>query len=574
MSVALISTLAACSGTPNPSTTTAVPVTPAAASATAGGQGGAAGDDLSRKAARFAPTDIAADISGLAPGEQQALTHLLRAAQVMDALFLQQVWAGNEAMLFDLIRDESDAGKSKLHYFLVNKGPWSRLDHNEAFIAGAPAKPSAANFYPATATKEEVEQWIKGLSTAEKTRATGFFTTIRRGADGRLMAVPYSTEYQGALEIAAHHLREAAKATAQPTLKAYLESRAAAFLSNDYYDSDVKWMELNASIEPTIGPYEVYEDEWFNYKAAFEAFITVKDQAESQKLEKFAGQLQDIENNLPIDPKYRNPKLGALAPIAVVNTVFSAGDANRGVQTAAFNLPNDERVIREKGSKRVMLKNNQEAKFSKVLTPISKIALAAGDQGQIAFNAFFTHILMHELMHGLGPHDITVGGRTTTVRQELKDTYSAIEEAKADISGLFALHFLIDKGQLDQSLQQTIYTTFLASAFRSIRFGINEAHGRGQAIQLNYLLDQGGFKVNADGTFAVDTARIRDGVNGLTREIMTLQAEGSYAKARAMIDRLGVIRPETQKVLDRLADVPIDIEPRFTTAAQLLRSGS
>jgi hypothetical protein len=258
----------------------------------------------------------------------------------------------------------------------------------------------------------------------------------------------------------------------------------------------------------------------------------------------------------------------------VVNTVYSAGDANRGVQTAAFNLPNDERVIREKGSKRVMLKNNQEAKFSKVLVPISKVALAAGDQPQVAFDAFFTHILMHELMHGLGPHDISVNGRTTTVRQELRDTYSAIEEAKADISGLWALQHLIDNGQLDKSLQQTMYTTFLASAFRSIRFGINEAHGRGQAIQLNYLMDQGGFRVNADGTFTVDAARIREGVTALTREIMTLQAEGSYEKARGLIDRLGVMRPETQRVLDRLTDVPVDIEPRFTTARQLLNDRS
>ena len=218
-----------------------------------------------------------------------------------------------------------------------------------------------------------------------------------------------------------------------------------------------------------------------------------------------------------------------------------------------------------------MLKNNQQAKFDKVLTPISKVALAAADQGNIAFEAFFTHILMHELMHGLGPHDIAVGGRTTTVRQELKETYSAIEEAKADISGLFALQFLIDQGQLDKGLQQTMYTTFLTSAFRSLRFGVNEAHGRGQAIQLNYLLDQGGFKVNSDGTFAVDTAKIRDGVTALTREIMTLQAEGSYVKARQLIETLGVIRPQTKALLDRLTSVPVDIEPRFVTALDLLK---
>jgi hypothetical protein len=526
--------------------------------------------DLDKKIARFAPTDLGADITALPANERQALAHIVRAAQVMDALFLDQVWAGNDAMLVDLVRDQTPLGKARLHYFLLNKGPWSRLDHNEPFIQGAPAKPESANFYPPGATKAEIEKWIAGLNPAQTLQATGFFTTIRRGPDGRLLAVPYSVEYQGELQIAAMHLREAAKITTQPTLKAFLDSRARAFETNDYYDSDVKWMELDATIEPTIGPYEVYEDEWFNYKAAFEAFVTVKDQGESAKLQKFSGALQEIENNLPIDPKYRNPRLGVLAPIVVVNTVFSAGDANRGVQTAAFNLPNDERVTREKGSKRVMLKNNQEAKFSKVLLPISKIALAPAEQGNVAFEAFFTHILMHELMHGLGPHDLTVKGRPTTVRQELKETSSTIEEAKADVSGLFALQFLVDRGQLDKSFERTMYTTFLASAFRSVRFGINEAHGRGQAIQVNYFLDQGAFRVNTDGTFTVDATKIRQAVADLTREIMTLQAEGSYAKAKAMIDKLGVIRPEVKRVLDRAADIPIDIEPRFTTAEQLL----
>ena len=560
-SASLIATLAACRAQ--------APTTPPAASP--GPAVDKAAADLQQKSARFALTDLTADITALPANERDALAHMVRAAQVMDALFLEQVWAGNEAMLHALIRDESAAGKARLHEFLINKGPWSRLDHNEPFVPGAPPKPPSANYYPEGATKAEVEQWLNSLSGADKARATGFFTTIRRGADGRFIAVPYSVEYQNELAIAAQHLRAAAASTAQPTLKAFLESRAAAFASNDYYDSDVKWMELDATIEPTIGPYEVYEDEWFNYKAAFEAFITVKDQTESAKLQKFAGALQDIENNLPIDPRYRNPKLGALAPIAVVNTVFSAGDANRGVQTAAFNLPNDERVIREKGSKRVMLKNNQQAKFDKVLVPISKVALAAADQGNVSFDAFFTHILMHELMHGLGPHDIDVAGRATTVRQELKETYSAIEEAKADISGLFALQYLVDKGQLDRALEKTMYTTFLASSFRSLRFGINEAHGRGQAIQLNYLLDKGGFTINGDGTFSVDTGKIKDAVIALTREIMTLQAEGSYAKAKQMIDTLGVSRPPTKAVLDKLSAVPVDIEPRFVTAIDLLK---
>jgi hypothetical protein len=240
------------------------------------------------------------------------------------------------------------------------------------------------------------------------------------------------------------------------------------------------------------------------------------------------------------------------------------------VQTVAYNLPNDERVVREKGAKRVMLRNVQEAKFKLVLVPIAEKVLAADARKNLSFDAFFTHTVMHELMHGLGPHQITVGGRATTVRAELKETYSAIEEAKADISGLFALQLLVDRGVLDKALQQTMYDTFLASAFRSIRFGVAEAHGRGIAIQLNWLLDYGAFVVDKDGTFTVNPAKIKEGVSGLTREIMTLQAEGNYAKAKDMAARLGVLRPEVEKVLGRLQGIPVDIEPHFTTAARLM----
>jgi hypothetical protein len=535
--------------------------------------------ELRTMTARFAPVDIGADTSRLPEPERGALRKLVEAARIMDALFLRQAWAGNDTLLQQLSRQTLAAGPpapadgglafARLHYFLLNKGPWSRLDHNRPFIPGVPEKPESANFYPANATKEEVQRWIDSLSAEARAQATGFFTTIRRGNAGAMRAVPYSIEYQGELAQAAALLREAAALTAEPSLKAFLTSRADAFISNDYYASDVAWMELDAAIEPTIGPYEVYEDEWFNYKAAFEAFITLRDDEESNKLQAFSRHLQELEDALPIDPALRNPKLGALAPIRVVNVVFVAGDANRGVQTAAFNLPNDERVIREKGSKRVMLKNVQEAKFKTVLMPISGVALAPADRSRVAFDAFFTHILMHELMHGLGPHYITVAGRRTTVRQELKETYSAIEEAKADASGLWALRQLADRNQIDPSIAKTMYTTFLASAFRSIRFGINEAHGRGIAIQLNYLLDAGAFKVNPDGTFAVDDATIGDAVTALTRDLMTLQAEGSYEKAKSLITTLGVVRPPVQKILDRMTSVPVDIEPRFVNAGGL-----
>jgi Peptidase family M49 len=529
---------------------------------------------LEAMTARFAPTEITADVSGLPAGERKTLGKLVQASRIIDALFLRQVWAGNEALLMRLLTDATPLGRARLHAFLVDKGPWSRLDHEAPFIPGVPVKPGGANFYPAGATKVEVEAWIAGLPADERQRATGFFTTVRRtppGSPQPFVVVPYSLEYQGELARAADLLREAAAQTAQPTLKRFLETRAAAFLSNDYYESDVAWMELDASIEPTIGPYEVYADQWFNYKAAFESFITVRDEAESEKLARFSSELQEIENHLPIDPALRNPSLGALAPIRVVNEIFAAGDANRGVQTAAFNLPNDERVVKAKGTKRVMLKNVQEAKFRIVLLPISTVALAPADRAHVVFDAFFTHILMHELMHGLGPKNIHVGGRETTVRQELKETYSAIEEAKADVSGLWALQYLVDKDSLPNTMQDTMYTTFLASAFRSIRFGVNEAHGRGMAIQLNALLDAGAFRVAADGTFSVDSGRIRQAVTSLTRDLMTLQAAGDYAQAQRLIERLGVLRPEVKRVLDRLVAVPVDIEPRFPTAEQLER---
>ena len=537
--------------------------------------------ELRTMTARFAPADIGADISALPDRERRALAKLVEAAKLMDSLFLRQVWAGNEAMLHDLAHGAVSGSRTPaqradadalLHYFLINKGPWSRLDHNRVFVPGAPPKPESANFYPPGAAKDEVQRWLDSLGADEKARATGFFTTIRRATQGAgqtgrptFTAVPYSIEYQAELAAAAALLREAAELTAQPTLKRFLTTRADAFLTDDYYASDVAWMELDASIEPTIGPYEVYEDEWFNAKAAFEAFITVRDEAETNKLQSFSAHLQSLENALPIDPSLRNPQLGSLAPIRVVNVVFSAGDGNRGVQTAAFNLPNDERVVTEKGTKRVMLKNMQDAKFNRVLVPISKVALSAADQRHVSFDAFFTHILMHELMHGLGPHNITVAGRATTVRQELKETYSAIEEAKADVSGLWALKQLADRTLVDPAIAKTTYTTFLASAFRSIRFGVNEAHGRGIAVQLNYFLDAGAFTVQPGGTFAVDETKMDAAVTALTRDIMTLQAEGSYLKARDLIERLGVVRPPVQKVLDRLTSVPVDIEPRFVT---------
>jgi hypothetical protein len=533
-----------------------------------------AGSSLAAKIRRFAPTEIVADASGLSKSDQQALAKIIEAARLLDPIYLRQVWSGNVALLKKLEADTSAEGQERLHYFRINVAPWSRLDNNEAFIEGVPpVKLPQGSFYPDDMTKEEFNLWVNALPAEARQRAEGFFYVIRRDADGKLKVVPYSEEYREFLEPASKLLREAAALTTNQTLKNFLTKRADAFISNDYYASDVAWMELDAPIEVTIGPYETYEDELFNYKAAFEAFVTLRDEAESAKLAKFSQYLQELENNLPMEARYRNPKLGAASPIRVVNEVYTSGEGNSGVQTAAYNLPNDERVVKEKGSKRVMLKNVQEAKFQKTLIPISKVVLDPAQGTSLSFDAFFTHILAHELMHGLGPHNIKVGDKETTVRQQLKELYSSIEEAKADITGLWALQYLIDKGVVDRQMERSIYTTYLASCFRSVRFGLTEAHGKGIALQFNYLMDEGAFNMDERaGTFSVNSAKVKDAVRKLTHDILTLQAEGSYEKAKAMLDKYAVVRPPMQKALDRLHDVPVDIEPGFPMAHEKSRS--
>lgn len=527
--------------------------------------------DLQRMAARFAPVEVRIDIGSLPENERQVLVRLIKASQIVDALYLRQVSANNQARLLALVNDRTPLGRARLDYFLINRAPWSELDDDAPFLEGIEKKPPQGNFYPADATRAEVETWLSSLPKEEHAAAAGFFTTIRRTPQGKLTSVPYSLEYQGELMEMARLLREAASLTKQPTLKDFLEKRAAAFISNDYYESDVAWMALDASIEPTIGPYEVYQDEWFNFKAAFEAFITLTDAEETQKLARFSGELQELEDHLPIDPQYRRKKLGGYSPIRVVNVVYNAGDGNHGVQTAAFNLPNDERVVAEKGSKRTLLKNFQQAKFAKVLVPIGEIALAAADRGLVAFEPFFTHILMHELMHGLGPQTIRVKGRETTVRQELKEMNGPLEEAKADISGLWALQYLMDKGVLDKKQERSMYVTFLASTLRTLRFGLGDAHAQGMALQVNTLMDRGAIRVAKDGTFTVDVAKAKKAVADLTRDIMTLQAHGDYAGAQALMKRMAVIRPEIQQVIGRLSALPTDIAPRLVTAEELTR---
>ena len=530
---------------------------------------------LKTMTARFAPTPLRVDLSGLSAGDRQALEKLVEAAKIVNTIFMQQFWSGDLATYHALQQDKTPLGSARLDYFWINKGPWSEIDEYAAFLPDVPArKLPGANFYPENMTKDEFETWVKTLSPEQKEQAEGFFTVIRRGADGKLKTIPYSDEYKSDLASAGKLLREAAALTDNGSLKKFLTARADAFVSNNYYESDMAWMDLDAPVDVTYGPYETYQDELFGYKAAFEAYINVRDDKESARLGFLGSHLQDIENNLPEDPQYRVAKLGASAPIRVVNEVFSAGDGAHGVQTAAYNLPNDDKVVQQKGSKRVMLKNVQEAKFKATLVPISKIVLVPAAQKDLSFELFFTHIVAHELCHGLGPHQITIGGRETNPRMELKEQYSALEEAKADVTGLFALQFLMtqaDAGKLDAPMahgaeaERQLYTTYLASSFRTMRFGLQDAHARGQAMQFNYFLDQGAFTANADGTFGVDVAKMKEAVKSLDGKLLTLEATGDYAGAKDWMGKMGILRPETKQALARLKSVPTDIAPIFET---------
>ena len=539
---------------------------------------------LEKMAYRFAPAPMRVDTSKLSLGDRQALIKVIEAARILNDIFMRQLWDGNPALYEKLQKDTTPLGKARLHYFWINKGPWSDLDDYQAFLPGVPArKPQGANFYPENMTKDAFEKWVAQLSPKEQEEAKSFFTIIRwrensKSPANNLLAIPYSQAYADDLSNASSLLHEAAALTDNESLKKFLNLRADAFLSNDYYESDMAWMDLDAPLDITIGPYETYNDELFGYKAAFEAYVNLRDDEETAKLSVFSAHLQEIEDNLPIDPQYRNAKLGAAAPIRVVDQILSAGDGAHAVQTTAYNLPNDDRVVQQKGSKRVMLKNVQEAKFRSVLLPIARRTLTQEAMVDVSFEPFFTHTVAHELMHGLGPHQIKVQGRDTTPREEIKELFGAIEEDKADVTGLFALQYWMDhakelqSGKLlpaDEAAQRQLYTTYLASAFRSLRFGLNDAHGKGMAVQFNTLMDKGAFVAHPDGTFSVDMSKIKTAVTELDHDLLTIEAHGDYAAAKKMLDEIGVIRPGLRKTLDSLQGIPTDIEPIFVTAEEL-----
>ena len=517
---------------------------------------------LEDRLADFTETEIRYETDLLDDRQEQVVAHLYDAAKFMDDLFLDQVYSRN-----DEIRQQLKSGNTRwdamaLDLFEIMFGPFDRLNHNKPFYGNEP-KPEGANYYPEDMTRDDFQQWIEAHPEDEEA-FTSEYTMIRRQSDS-LVAIPYSEYYLEELTRAAEHLRKAAAVADNPSLRRYLELRAEAFLSNDYYESNMAWMDLeDHRIEVVIGPYEVYEDQLFNYKAAFECFITIRDPEESRKLERFAGYLTDLEKNLPLPEKHKNYDRGLESPIVVAQEVFSAGDTKAGVQTLAFNLPNDERVRKAKGSKKVMLKNVNEAKFRKLLQPIAREILPEDQLEFVTFDGFFNHVLMHEMSHGIGPGVITVDGEETQVQDELKEAYSTIEECKADVLGMYNNIYMIEQGEYAGSFERETWITFLAGTFRSVRFGINEAHGAGNAIIYNYLLEKGAYEYDAEAAnVEVNFVKIYDVVEQLANEILTIQANGDYQGAKSLIENYAVMSPSMETLIEKLDAIPVDIKPVF-----------
>ncbi|KAJ9556365.1 hypothetical protein OSB04_010979 [Centaurea solstitialis] len=567
--------------------------------------------DLQKKLNRYAPISLSAELTGLSEGDKEALVLVIHAARLMDDIFHQQVWCSNPSLREWLKRRApvSQFDNLKWLYYSINKSPWSCLDENEPFLTTADSaikllpeatkpvagwkgleykaafpmqKPPATNFYPPDMDKMEFELWMKGLSGDEKQDAAGFFSVIRRHSDSGsnkvagsasdLYSVPYSQEYSSFLAKAAELLHKAGDLASSPSLKRLLHSKADAFLSNDYYESDIAWIELDSKVDITIGPYETYEDVLFGYKATFEAFIGVRDDKATAQVKLFGDHLQVLEQNLPLDAIYKSSEVIS-APIRVVQLVYNSGDV-KGPQTVAFNLPNDERIVNDRGTSMVMLKNVSEAKFKLILQPIADACIIKEQRELVDFDSFFTHTICHECCHGIGPHTITLpNGHKSTVRLELQELHSALEEAKADIVGLWALKFLIHKGLLPESLVKSMYVSFLAGCFRSVRFGLEEAHGKGQALQFNWLFEKGAIILHPDDAFSVDFDKIEDAVESLSRVILTTQAKGDKDAAQQLLAKYCVMTDPLKVALEKLekVQVPVDIAPEFPVVNQLLQ---
>ncbi len=540
-----------------------------AALALAGGAALRFAPDVPEQLKKLPPTPIDYDRSLLDARETRVLSALIEASRPVGEIFLRQVSDRNPALRRQLTSEaarQAAGARDALAWFRINAGPWDRLAGNAPFIGSSP-KPPGAGFYPPDLTRDEFERWV-AAHPEDRKAFEGLTTVIRR--DGKsLTAVPYSREYRNFLETTAAHLRRAAIMTANASLRAYLEKLAVALLNDDYYAADLAWMDLDSDIEIVLGPYEVYEDDLFNRKASFESVVSVRDKAESEKLAVYARHLPDMEKGLPIPDEHKNTSRRFESPIRVVQEAYTAGDARAGVQTSAFNLPNDERVREAKGSKKVMVKNVMEAKFRISGKPIAERVLDPAQQPLVSFDAYFTHTLFHELAHGLGPGIITLpDGRRVDKRIPLQNVYSAIEECKADVVGMWILLQAIDEKWLTAFDADTLAATASSLLYRSIRFGADEAHGGGAAVQWNWFAGKGAVVPAAAGRFRVDPAKFREAVRSLSNELLMIEATGDLARAQRLLANYGKLTPEMERVNAGLKDIPVDIAPVYPAAGE------
>ena len=501
---------------------------------------------MQQKLDQFVTVELKTDLSKLTNKEKLIIPILIEISKLMDDIFWMQTY-GNKDSLLAGITDE----KTK-KFVEINYGPWERLSDNKEIIAGVGKKPLGANFYPKDMTKEEFEKF----SGKNK---TSLYTLLRRDNDGKLKVVWYHEAFKEKVEKASELLKKAAELADDAGLKKYFELRAKALLDDNYFDSDMAWMDMkNNTVDFVVGPIENYEDGLFEYKAAQEAVILIKDKEWSKNLDKFIATLPELQNALPVDAKYKNEKPGSNSDLGVYDIIYYAGDANCGGKTIAINLPNDEKVQLKKGSRRLQLKNTMKAKFDNILMPIAKKLIDSTQMPFIKFEAFFNTIMFHEVAHGLGIKN-TINGKGT-VRTAMKDVSSAFEEAKADVLGLFMVTKLIEKKMITDATAENHYVTFMAGLIRSVRFGASEAHGKANMMCFNYFEELGAFQY-VNGTYKVDFDKMKEAVNKWAEKIIIFQGNGDYESAVKFLKAYGVVKPELQKCLDQLktANIPVDI---------------
>jgi len=504
--------------------------------------------EIKQKAEEYASFKLTTDVSVLTEKEKQMLPLLFKAAKIMDDIFWTEAF-GDKSKLFT---DDMDSYTRK--FIHINYGPWERLNNNKPFLPGYGPKPAGANFYPKDMTKQEFEAWNNDSKTS-------LYTLIRRGEDGKLKSIPYHVAYKNQIQKAAALLQQAAALAEDAGLKNYLEKRAEALLTDEYYNSDVAWMEMkNNTIDFIIGPIENYEDQLFGYKAAHESFILIKDKQWSQKLNHFSALLPGLQKDLPCEQKYKDETPGMDSDLNVYDAIYYAGDCNAGSKTIAINLPNDEEVRETKGSRKLQLKNSMQAKFDKILVPIADLLIAKDQRQHVKFNAFFENTMFHEVAHGLGLGNVV--NKDITVREALKDTYSSIEEGKADILGLWCVYKLNEMGELAEKDMMDNFVTFMAGIFRSVRFGAASAHGKANMIRFYYFQQAGAFECDeTTGTYRVNYEKMKHAMFSLSEMILKIQGDGDYDAAVKLIKEKGYIREPLQKDLDRIgaAGIPRDI---------------